>query len=586
MILIGKDFALPDEAITETFAILAKRGVGKTYLASVVVEGMLKNGLPVCVIDPTGAWWGLRASADGLRPGLPVVVLGGDHGDLPLTVSMAEGIARLLAEKQTPMVIDLSLFTKGDRVRFMAIFAETLYRLNRRPLHLVLDEADRFAPQKPMPDQQRMLGAIDEIVRMGRLRGLGVTMITQRPAVLNKDVLTQIEVLVTLRMTAPQDQKAIDAWVEHHGSPEQRAELMKSLPSLPIGTAWFWSPGWLNVFQKVKVRERTTFNSSATPKIGEVVAQPRTLAEIDLEHLRETLAVEIEKAEGADVAALQRKVADLQRQLREKPKVEEKRIEIPIIRDDQIDELKALGEQLTAKAGEMIDQAQQLLAFGQDIVALLARARQPAPPARPEPTVPMRGVEGIIPGLAPSHRAPKPPPTRANNPPGEDNAPKPLRSGAIRILKAIAQRHPTPLTRTQIATLSGFAPSGGTFSTYIGDLRRLGYIDEYDEGTVVSMTGFEFLGDDIPPQPQTTNELLAMWRQSLRAGAFRMLEELVNLHPEGYTRTELGEITSFTVTGGTFSTYLGDLRRNALIEERGGVVYASDSLFLDGVPSR
>jgi DNA helicase HerA-like ATPase len=83
-------------------------------------------------------------------------------------------------------------------IRFMVAFAETLYRLNREAVHLFVDEADAFAPQARNygGDENRMLGAMEDIVRRGRKRGIGCTLITQRPAVLNKNVLTQCEVLV------------------------------------------------------------------------------------------------------------------------------------------------------------------------------------------------------------------------------------------------------------------------------------------------------------------------------------------------------------------------------------------------------
>ena len=84
---ISRDFGFPTEAVTETFAILAKRGAGKTYTAAVLVEELLKAGLHVVVVDPVGVWWGLRASADGAHEGLPIVVLGGEHGDVPLDVA-------------------------------------------------------------------------------------------------------------------------------------------------------------------------------------------------------------------------------------------------------------------------------------------------------------------------------------------------------------------------------------------------------------------------------------------------------------------------------------------------------------------
>ena len=56
---VADNLTLPAEAVTQTFAILAKRGVGKTYTASVLTEEMLKAGLQVVVADPIGVWWGV-----------------------------------------------------------------------------------------------------------------------------------------------------------------------------------------------------------------------------------------------------------------------------------------------------------------------------------------------------------------------------------------------------------------------------------------------------------------------------------------------------------------------------------------------
>jgi DNA helicase HerA-like ATPase len=292
---ISSGFTLPLDSVTQTFAILAKRGVGKTHTALVMVEEMIGAGLPVVVVDPIGVCWGLRTSANGKSAGLPVVILGGDRGDVPLEASAGATIADFVIESRQPCVLDLSLFRKGEQVRFMTDFAERLYQKNRAPLHVVLDEADAWAPQRPLPGEQRLLGAIEDLVRRGRARGLGITLVTQRAAVLNKNVLTQIEVLITMRTIAPQDRAAIDEWIKVHGTPEQREDLMESLPSLPIGTAWFWSPGWLDIFMRVGVRKRMTFDSSKTPEMGSKAAAPRSAragrsrcsADADRQHDRE-----------------------------------------------------------------------------------------------------------------------------------------------------------------------------------------------------------------------------------------------------------------------------------------------------------
>jgi uncharacterized protein len=335
---IANNLELPKEAVTQTFAILAKRGMGKTYTASVLVEEIIKAGLPVVVVDPIGVWWGLRAAADGEGPGLPIVIAGGDHADVPITASSGEALARLVVEQNLSLVIDLSLLRKHERTRFMTDFAESLYHLNRTARHLVLDEADAFAPQQPMAGEQQMLGAMQDIVRRGRAHGLGVTLISQRSAELNKGVLTQAEVLVTLRLISPQDRTAVDAWVKAHGTEEQRNEMMSSLPSLPIGEAWFWSPGWLGIFKRVKVRRRETFDSSSTPKVGEAVKEPQQLAEVELEAIRQQLEAAVQEAETDDPKELRRQVRELRGQLsrkqpREVLRTKEvvKTVEVPVL---------------------------------------------------------------------------------------------------------------------------------------------------------------------------------------------------------------------------------------------------------------
>jgi len=88
--------------------------------------------------------------------------------------------------------------------------------------------------------------------------------ISQRPAVLNKDILGQAEVLIALRMTNPRDVGAIDEWVRLNAEDDQAQLVKASLPTLPVGTA-VWSPGWLQCLVQVPVRHRATFDSSATP---------------------------------------------------------------------------------------------------------------------------------------------------------------------------------------------------------------------------------------------------------------------------------------------------------------------------------
>lgn len=553
-LVLGDGLTLPYDAVTQTFGVLAVRGAGKTYLTAVMVEEMISAGLPVVVVDPVGVWWGLRSSSDGKAPGLPVVILGGDHGDLPLGAGPGAGalVADFVVESRRPVVIDLSLFRKGEQTRFMTDFAETLYRRNRAPLHLVIDEADAVAPQRPQPGEQRLLGAIEDLVRRGRARGLGVTLVTQRAAVLNKNVLTQISTLVCLRMASPQDRDAIDDWIRAHGSPEQRETMMASLASLPIGTAWFWSPGWLGVFQRVQIRKRRTFDSSATPDVTGAAAPAPALAPVDLDALRTRMAEMLARVEAEDPAALKKKVAALTRELAEaRAKLAEKPAPAPALPPEHVFALERLAELLHQS-------------WVTDLIRALGTYRKPAstssegPPARPPREKPRPAAVRI--------HTPAPPPAE----PGHPLADAGIKAGARRMLLRLAQfRDRGGLTRIQLGTLAGVSSSTGTFTEYLSALRKNGLVREEDGRLHITEPGMAHLPPGLPILDAA--DLRALWSSRLKAGARRMLD-LVVASPAGIGRTELGERAGVSSSTGTFTEYLSSLRRPGLVVVEGQVV--------------
>ena len=343
---ISKEVSLPDDVVTKSVAILAQRRKGKTYTASVLAEEMVSAKLPFVALDPTGAWWGLRASADGEGPGLPVVILGGQHGDLPLERTAGRFIADLVLDHPGWYVVDFSSFESGAAERqFATDFAERLYRRKGQPdmdfpLHLFVDEADKFVPQRPgggrgesRETDQRLLGAFEAIVRRGGLRGLGTTLISQRAAVVNKNVLEQIDLLIVLRVVGPNDRRAIEDYLKADADDEQRKVLMGSLGSLDIGEAWLWEPGGdPPLFNRVRIRERRTFNSSATPKPGQKRVEPHRFADVDLAAIKEQMADSIERATRDDPKVLHRRIAELERQLKTQatPASVERVVEVPV----------------------------------------------------------------------------------------------------------------------------------------------------------------------------------------------------------------------------------------------------------------
>lgn len=554
---ISDTLALPLDAVTETFAILAKRGSGKTFTAAVMAEELLGAGLPVVVIDPVGVWWGLRSSADGTGDGLPVVIFGGDHGDLPLTEKSGALLADAIVDDRVPAVLDLSSFLKAAARRFVADFAERLYHRNRDALHLIIDEADSFAPQRADPGQQRLLGAIEDLVRRGRARGLGCTLITQRPAVLHKDVLTQAEVLVALRMTGPRDVAAIDEWVRLHADPDQAAEVKRSLPSLPVGTAWVWSPGWLDVLERVQVRRRTTFDSSATPKAGERRVVPQRMAAVDLAALGARLAEVEEAASDEDPAKLRARVRDLEKRLRKQPApvaAEPERVEVPVLADDDLERLQKWRD--TARG--LVDELASLIGAVDARLATLAAptsspapAPRPAPATRPAPARPARVM--IDPGAKPT------------------NLPK-----AQRIILRVLVQHDRPLTAQQVAVLSGYSQKSSSFANALGGLRSGGLAVGGRDGISATDAGRDAAGD-VPAAPVGA-ALVEHWSGQLGKAERTLLAVLVEQHPGLLTADELANRSGYSRTSSSFNNAIGKLRSLGLAHGGSAGIVASAEL--------
>ncbi len=584
---ISKDLSLPIEAVTQTFAVLAKRGSGKTYTGCVMVEGMLGAGQQVVITDPIGVWWGLRSSADGKSPGFPIVVFGGEHGDVPLEEHAGEIVAQSIVENGFSAVLDLSLFRKAAQVRFMTAFAETLYRLNRKPLHLVVDEADEFAPQRPMHGTERLLGAFEDIVRRGRARGLGVTLITQRAAVLNKNVLTQIEVLIVLRTISPQDRAAIEAWTEIHGTKKQLEQLSETMASLPIGTAWFWSPGWLDIFQKIVVRKKITFDSSATPKVGEVITKPKALAEVNLEQLGAQIKATAESAKANDPAELRRKIASLKKELEQNPRVKIEKSEVPVLVDTELGHIKAVIQEFRSQ-GEMLCKLEK--SFSKSVEEI--RKHRNAI----EPTLDQIGRElerfAERTGRNKNHWTISVPPQRAmaktvvhtaNIAPAVRRTAPPINGAESdlgkceRSLLSVLAKFPEGCTRQKLILLAGYAWSGSTQNA-LGKLRSLGLIEGQNIG-LLKITEQGTASVKFEPLPEG-EELKNYWLNYPYFGKCeRTLLRCLTESPNGMSREDLLAVSGYEWSGSTQNA-LGALRTAGVITGRNTeTMKASDEFF-------
>ena len=125
-------------------------------------------------------------------------------------------------------------------------------------------------------------------MRRGRVRGFVPWLITQRPAVLHKDVLSQVDILVSMKLTSSQDREAVGHWIEGQADRAEGRRILAALPRLARGESWVWARSD-GVLERVAFPRIATFDSSATPARPERLATKGGLAVVDLAASRAAL---------------------------------------------------------------------------------------------------------------------------------------------------------------------------------------------------------------------------------------------------------------------------------------------------------
>ena len=128
------------------------------------------------------------------------------------------------------------------------------------PMMLVVEEAHNYCPQVGTTASSKIFRTI---ASEGRKFGLGLVIVTQRAAKVDKNVLSQCNTQVILKVTNPNDLKAIGGSVEG-----LTAAMADEIPRLPIGVAIVVGGG-IQMPLLVEVRPRETRHGGESVKVIE-----------------------------------------------------------------------------------------------------------------------------------------------------------------------------------------------------------------------------------------------------------------------------------------------------------------------------
>lgn len=546
MIEIAKNLSLDDSAATETLGVLARKGSGKTFLASKIVEGLYRLNCPTTIIDPAGNWWGLTLAANGKDPGLPFVVLGGERGDLELAPESGHRLAEIVVQRRLNVVLDVSGFDDKDLSRFVGDFLET-FRLcsqrQRQARMVVFEEAQLLAPQQFSGQMQRMLKGVERSVRLGRNYGIGSMLISQRPQSVNKEVLSQVECLFVGQINEAHARKAVRDWIAEKDV-DVKTQL-DELAKLERGEFFCWSPSWLQMFRKVRVLPKWTFDASRTPVLGEGAAdvEPRKerLTGDELAALRAALA----GAEMPETPAVATAGAVKEREFRRQAEEGWRKasLEAAQLREQRVGLRRALTE-LYERLGEVL-QAQD------GIGAEEQPEPPPAPAARAER--PPAGRRGPGSGRA-ARRL-----NGAGSRPEEGNADPGLDKCQRAILTVLAQ-HRKPLAKPRLALMAGYSPNSGGFNNALSKLRTAGRIDGRGEMAATEL-GLQAAGR-VPPLPRG-KELFDYWLRHPRLDkCCRAIVSSLRAQKGAVGKEDLAELTGYSASSGGFNNALSSCGRS------------------------
>ncbi|MDS0475135.1 DUF87 domain-containing protein [Natrinema sp. 1APR25-10V2] len=254
----GANLKLPVvELLTGRGFVTGKSGSGKSNTASVIAEELLEAGYPLLIVDTDGEYYGLKEEYEMLHAGAD------EECDIQIGPEHAEQMATIALEENVPVILDVSGYLDEDVAdELLREVARQLFvkeKKLKKPFLLVVEEVHEYIPEGGGVGETGNL--LIKISKRGRKHGLGILGISQRPADVKKDFITQANWLVWHRLTWDNDTKVVGRIID--------TEYSELVADLDDGQA-FVQTDWTEVdVRKIQFRRKRTFDAGATPGLDD-----------------------------------------------------------------------------------------------------------------------------------------------------------------------------------------------------------------------------------------------------------------------------------------------------------------------------
>jgi hypothetical protein len=201
-ILLGKDIHFPaygnDSIVSQVMFVTGKRGSGKSWTAAVIMEEFARLGLQFVCFDALDAHGYLSEQMPGVVSLKPTI------GE---TINMKD-LVETLRTSSNSVVIKLAGLPLKKQQDLVTDYCEALLEGTLgKGIMSVFEECQDFIPQMGKPNSA---DAIVRLCKLGRALGYGATLISQRPAGVGKEALSQASIYLVHNVINARDLKALD----------------------------------------------------------------------------------------------------------------------------------------------------------------------------------------------------------------------------------------------------------------------------------------------------------------------------------------------------------------------------------------
>jgi len=230
--VIADDFAFPLEFIYQVSFITGMRGSGKSWTAAVLMEEFERLGLQFVCFDPLDAHGHLSQ-----LPGIQRISPKNNE-----SINCAKLVSQL-KDSNSCLIVDLSNLTLESQQDLVAEYCEALIQAKMgKGLLTIFEECQDFVP---LQKRNSATAPIIRLCKLGRALGYGVCMVTQRPAAITKEALSQASTYVVHNVMQTRDLIAIKDQISYGTDKERIDRLVEGIAFAQSGECIIYSPEFL-----------------------------------------------------------------------------------------------------------------------------------------------------------------------------------------------------------------------------------------------------------------------------------------------------------------------------------------------------